>query len=470
VRIVSVNLNQRLASKSARARLEAFLAQKNPHLFLAQEPWRPSSKVFQGLSGYRFLSAGPRLMCCHSLENSELTVVQHNDRWQELCLEEVRVHNVYLSPNSSPARRQMFSELSRSVIESGRPALILGDFNMAPEPSDGRFGDRESSWTGPTERQAFRDLLSSAGLIDSTRAAKTGEQYFTFERRQQGKESRFRCDLALISSTLAAKLSVSYDHSVRAKLDGFTDHSALVVDLPLDPYSICAEESDAEAGSLVAQVVTRIPTVLAQTNTQSTAERQHPGAGTSPSVDRFVENSWRTARPGVTRIARVLVEDGVLAKLSVRTILDYGCGRGEDVEFYEEHGFATTGYDPAERFGYHDRPTGEYDLVTLVYVVNVLPAPEHRREIVTAAANHVRPGGYLLVAARSVSAIEKARNENWAQVSDGFVSHSRNHTFQKGIPRDEIAGYIEDAGLRLDERRLFKLGSAVSWRLGSRPE
>jgi len=84
--------------------------------------------------------------------------------------------------------------------------------------------------------------------------------------------------------------------------------------------------------------------------------------------------------------ARQLHERGLLRG----RCLDYGCGRGDDVEAY-----GMAGWDPAHS---PKRPGGKFDTVTCSYVLNVVPAkdvPYILRDI----HSLLRPGGraYLTV-------------------------------------------------------------------------
>lgn len=118
-----------------------------------------------------------------------------------------------------------------AAAEGGRPLLICGDFNLAPRPQDGLYDGEVSEFTADTERKALQHLLQSAWLVDTTGA--DGEAKFTFERLFTGKLSRFRCDLALLSDHLAAGVPVAARHEVRTGPEAFTDHSAILLDLPL---------------------------------------------------------------------------------------------------------------------------------------------------------------------------------------------------------------------------------------------
>lgn len=186
------------------------------------------------------------------------------------------------------------------------------------------------------------------------------------------------------------------------------------------------------------------------------------------------ESAWRRHKTAIKRqspsqIARMLDEQGVLSSLGVQSILDFGCGYGADVEFYRSIGYEADGFDIEPRFGWTQRSERLHDLVTLVFVVNVLPTSEDRVSVVRDAAQHVRPGGYLLIAARSESAISaEARKGNWAPFNDGWISAPQKGTFQKGIALAELAWCAGAIGFRIVECSL-RLSSDVSWLLCWRP-
>ncbi len=133
------------------------------------------------------------------------------------------IDNVYLPYDSKTARKHQIEGLAN---RPNSPRLVLGDFNMAPRPQDGRFGAGESNWTGVGERRAF-DALLLTGLVD---LGASDPPEFTFERLNQGCWSRFRCDLALASTGLGDGVTLTVDSGTRSPT-GFTDHSALIVDL-----------------------------------------------------------------------------------------------------------------------------------------------------------------------------------------------------------------------------------------------
>lgn len=130
-------------------------------------------------------------------------------------------------------------------------------------------------------------------------------------------------------------------------------------------------------------------------------------------------------------------------------ILDYGCGTGADVRYYLNQGLDAEGYDPHAPFGYAELPRRQFRVVTVIFVLNVLPTAPERLEVLHRAASFLAPAGLLVVAARSTSAIrDNARDGCWRALNDGFVSHERRSTFQHGMDDQEIQELGGTMGLR----------------------
>ena len=134
-------------------------------------------------------------------------------------------------------------------------------------------------------------------------------------------------------------------------------------------------------------------------------------AARSAFFNRLAAN-WSQAHYGpqggmVSRIARFVdaLESLVPASAS---ILDYGCGTGADVTHYRNLGLDAEGYDIHQPFGYADLPRRQFRVVTLIFVLNVLPTARERLEVLRRAASFLAPAGLLVVAARSTSAIRAA--------------------------------------------------------------
>ncbi len=445
MRIVSINLNQRLSNEHARSRFESWLQLMKPDLLIVQEPWHPNCVSMPSLAGYRLVECTVLLAAWIQSNGPEPRAENGSERWQIFHFPGLVVHHVYLSPHSSKERREQLTSL-RLLIDRGCHNVVLGDFNLAPRPQDGLFGDRPSSFTERSERRAFNELLTSACLLDAT--ADASEPEFTFERWQNGKPIRFRCDLALLSARLGGTARVIYDHSVRS-VGGFTDHSALIVDLD----ALKPGDAETPAGASAAD---------------QAAEWQRPCRTIPDNNAARAANAHKTAirRSTPSQIARCLKSQGIFAALNVKSILDFGCGYGFDVQYYRSLALEADGYDAEPKFGWPLPARTDYDLVTIVFVVNVLPTREERLAAVRAAAGFARPGGYVLVAARSVAAVTaEARRGRWRKFNDGWISSASKGTFQRGIPREELGWLLGAADLELADVSL-RLTSDVSWLVG----
>jgi len=115
------------------------------------------------------------------------------------------------------------------------------------------------------------------------------------------------------------------------------------------------------------------------------------------------------------------------------SVLDYGCGKGDDVNELEAHGIDVIGWDPVYAKDVAPRPA---DLVNLGFVINVIEDPRERSEALLRAYKCARK---LLVV--SVMLGGESLSGRFAQCGDG-VRTSRN-TFQKYFTQQELRSYIE---------------------------
>jgi hypothetical protein len=326
--------------------------------------------------------------------------------------------------------------------------VIVGDFNLAPRSEDGLFGANPSTFTTVGERTALTVLLNTGNLFDATCPTNEREPTFTFERTVKGQSSRFRCDLALISEHLRPSVTVVYDNTVRRRGEGFTDHSAIVVD--------------------IADLAIQIPVVdIYVPISFSEPDRPNERAHRTAAVIATASHKTAIRRREPSKIARNLHAQGVLKELGVKSILDFGCAYGADVAFYRENGFTSDGYDIEPRFGRTQMSDTLFDLVTVVYVVNVLPTLEHRLAAVRAAAERVKPGGHMLLVARSDSAITReAHRRQWEPFNDGWISSRDRGTFQKGIRHSELAWLLGAVAMPIYPCGL-RCSGEVAWAFGS---
>jgi DNA phosphorothioation-associated putative methyltransferase len=85
--------------------------------------------------------------------------------------------------------------------------------------------------------------------------------------------------------------------------------------------------------------------------------------------------------------------------LEGKKVLDYGCGKGQDVERLRAMGVDIVGYDP--HFS-PDLPEGFFDIITCNFVLNVIPEEEERREVVHYLKfKLVKPTGQAFISVRN---------------------------------------------------------------------
>ena len=115
------------------------------------------------------------------------------------------------------------------------------------------------------------------------------------------------------------------------------------------------------------------------------------------------------------------------------SILDYGCGKGDDVRELEAHGIDITGWDPMHR---PDEALSNKDIINLGFVLNVI---EDRKERTDTLINAWQLANKILVVAVMVAGESVIRQ--FTPYKDGIIT-SRN-TFQKYYSQGEIRYYIE---------------------------
>ena len=420
MRVASLNLNKRLRTETARSRLLRWLTDHEVSLVLAQEPWSAASPEVPALNGFRPIGGNHLVFAWLNEHLAPPPCAILGSWWQRLEVGYVAVHNVYLDAYSQRRRATQLTELRDGLLGEGdRPILVVGDFNLAPRPEDGLFNAVPSTFNSERDRVPFRELLAQSRLRDLMSASSIAE--FTVVRRYNGRTGAFRCDLVLLSDYLAPTVTTAYDHTVRAGKHSFSDHSASLIELP-----VTLSGDNDRKGRLFPQKETTRTSSPASCQPHKTAMARH--------------------RP--SPFARNLAES--LSRQGVRSVLDYGCGRGADVEFYRRAGFLADGYDPHPPFGWHVRPEGVYDLVAVVFVLNVLPDPWRRLQVLRDAERHLADGGRMLVVCRSANAIEKnARRGRWPPHNDGYWSDRSKGTFQHGISTEELLVLGSRAGLTL---------------------
>lgn len=153
--------------------------------------------------------------------------------------------------------------------------------------------------------------------------------------------------------------------------------------------------------------------------------------------------------PHKTAIARSKVSKPMQRIMAVsdkrRNVLDYGCGRGSDVDLLKADGWKIQGFDP---HFYPTMPRGNFFLVTCNYVLNVLDDPQEREDVIKEAWAKVKTGGTLFLSVRSKTTIDHAADiGEWACHKDGYISSESKGTFQKGFTESELENLIDNCEL-----------------------
>lgn len=121
--------------------------------------------------------------------------------------------------------------------------------------------------------------------------------------------------------------------------------------------------------------------------------------------------------------AKAMLKHGLLSP--DESHLDYGCGRGGDVERLTSSGYKSTGYDPY----YFPTQPPQSDVVTMSYVLNVIADPEERRVALLSAWNNAKKR--LIISA----------NVSGKGMSEGHFTPLG--TFTKSYNHVELKAYIE---------------------------
>lgn len=116
------------------------------------------------------------------------------------------------------------------------------------------------------------------------------------------------------------------------------------------------------------------------------------------------------------------------------SLLDYGCGKGDDIRELEAHGLDVDGWDPA----HHTKgKLKKHDIVNLGFVLNVIEDIQERKDTLKKAFSYAKQ---LLIASVMVAGESVIRQ--FTPYKDGVIT-SRN-TFQRYYTQSEFKEYLED--------------------------
>jgi DNA phosphorothioation-associated putative methyltransferase len=138
-------------------------------------------------------------------------------------------------------------------------------------------------------------------------------------------------------------------------------------------------------------------------------------------------------RRDLSQPMQLLMRLGVVA--AGRSVFDYGCGQGADVDALVSQGFDAFGWDP------HHAPSGlrkTADVVNLGFVINVIEDPRERIETLKASW-----GFALRALCVAVMPLGKSSTAGHRPFRDGFLT-SRG-TFQRYFEQQELRALVEGA-------------------------
>lgn len=422
MKVVSLNANKRLGNAAVRGRFTRWVQDLDASMLVIQEPWARRRATPVPIEGYEQLGGNDNVFSWVRSGLRRPSVIMADECIQRVELGYATMYGCYLDAYTPHARAAQLQTIRNEAVgEQDRPLLIVGDFNLAPTPEDGLSNGRPSQFNNEIDRTPFRELLESADLVDMT--STPGANEFTIVRKTRDATSEFRCDLALVSSYFAPQVDARYEHATRLGSLNISDHSAILLELPVTlPKSI--DESE-----------WLFPSIVEESDADREDVSCHP-------------HKTAMSRQGHSPVAEAVVSV-VRARMDVSSILDFGCGRGADVNYYRESGIQDVhGYDPHRDFGYDQLPQREFDVITMAFVLNVLPDPWSRVKAIQQAAQFLKPTGCMLIVTRSPNEIEaQAHKGKWPRHNDGYWSHERKGTFQRGISANEIGLLARRAGL-----------------------
>jgi exodeoxyribonuclease-3 len=167
-----------------------------------------------------------------------------HSRYIEAAIDGMIVGCLYL-PNGNPApgpkfnyKLRWFDRLAKhaeSLLASGAPVVLAGDYNVMPTDLDVYAPERwvDDALFRPEVRDAYRRLVAQ-GWTDALRVLHPNERIYTFWkyfRNAFGRDAGLRIDHLLLSPPLAKRLTaVGVDRDVRGR-EKASDHAPAWIEL-----------------------------------------------------------------------------------------------------------------------------------------------------------------------------------------------------------------------------------------------
>ena len=165
-------------------------------------------------------------------------------RYIEAAICGILVGNMY-APNGNPwpgpkfdyklAWLDRLKEHAQDLLDSGVPAILIGDYNVIPTPLDVYKEERwaKDALYSPQARQKYKELVEQ-GWTDAIRHLHPGDRIYTFWhywRNSFERDAGIRIDHALLSPSMAKKLKGAGVDRIPRGWDKTSDHTPTWVEV-----------------------------------------------------------------------------------------------------------------------------------------------------------------------------------------------------------------------------------------------
>lgn len=129
------------------------------------------------------------------------------------------------------------------------------------------------------------------------------------------------------------------------------------------------------------------------------------------------------SRTSPSKPYRLLLEKGLITG----RVLDFGCGKGKDVEDLVEKSYNAHGYDPAH---HPVRPHGKFNTILATYVLNIILHPADRSKTIREIRGFLKEGGSAYVTVRRDVPKEGTFSQRWIELRAPFKSLVKTSAFE----------------------------------------